>query len=924
MPRSGLPPTAGRRRWWPGRRWSSASCPYAALASLLPDARVEPVLRRHRDRRGDEPWRSPCAGGRRPSGGDLDPAAARAWPSSTSSGRSPARSRCCSSSTTSSGATARRPPRSRSPCAARTSVPVALLAGVRTGVRSAASVDADRGGAARRPRRSDWRSGRCRSGPSAGSSSADGPARGRALVTARIAEAAGGNPLLALELARAIDAAGPDPAPGEPLAIPASAEPLIADRLGRLSRRRRRRGPGRGPGRQRHDAAILRVAVRRRRRGAGVDEALRAGLLDLDGEVVRLGHPLVGRRGRRTGDPRAATGDPCAARAARRPTRRPRPAPRPRGGRTRTRDAAAACDAAADDAERRGAPAAAAELAELAVGLTASGRPRPPGGPTMSGGRPARRRRRPRPGAREHLEAGLAVADDAGTTGSRSCSSASSSPTSSAAGPAARERGRGGPRGGRRRPDPPGPGARRDARPGGPRTPREERRHAAAVARAPRGSRGRSARSGRRRARDPRRRPARCGRGAGLRPARARARARSIAAGLRRRIARGPGRRPPDRRPDRRGARVAGPSRWRAWSGPATSRAGSARSPRWRGRRSWPAITAPRGALPRRPPVSSPPTSVPTRPARASTRPTSTRCSATARRFGRPRPRGSPTRRPPGTAWVVALWHRALGIDALAAGEPGLAADHLRRTLGRGARARDPRAELGAGRRRPRRGPRRAPVGSTRPRPRSPSSACGRRPPDCRGRVVGARPRHGRAPPARDDLDGSARGARRGRRRRRRACRSPWSERGPTSFAVSVLRRLRRVREARAALERRTGHVRRVPVATVGGTGRRRARPAGRARDVAGARSPPRSARSPSWRQPGARTARSPTTLVVSVRTVESQLSAVYAKLGVRGRAALARALDRGGGAPRRIGRGPRRPASGGAAPGHRFRGSTG
>jgi len=31
--------------------------------------------------------------------------------------------------------------------------------------------------------------------------------------------------------------------------------------------------------------------------------------------------------------------------------------------------------------------------------------------------------------------------------------------------------------------------------------------------------------------------------------------------------------------------------------------------------------------------------------------------------------------------------------------------------------------------------------------------------------------------------------------------------------------------------------------------------------------------------------------LVVSVRTVESQLSTVYAKLGVRGRAALARAL---------------------------------
>ena len=35
--------------------------------------------------------------------------------------------------------------------------------------------------------------------------------------------------------------------------------------------------------------------------------------------------------------------------------------------------------------------------------------------------------------------------------------------------------------------------------------------------------------------------------------------------------------------------------------------------------------------------------------------------------------------------------------------------------------------------------------------------------------------------------------------------------------------------------------------------------------------------------------------LVVSVRTVESQLSAVYGKLGVRGRATLARALARAG-----------------------------
>ena len=233
-----------------------------------------------------------------------------------------------------------------------------------------------------------------------------GRSRARAL-TARIAEAAGGNPLLALELVRAIDAAGSDPAPGEPLAIPSSAEPLIGDRLARLS-------PaaadavlavalaGRAP------LALLRAAVDDGVAVAGVQEAVDAGLLDLDGEALRLGHPLVGAAavGRAAPERRRATHARLAVASAD-PEARARhlalAAPGP------DRDAAAACDAAADDAERRGAPAAAADLAELAVGLTdtadvarVAARRCRAAALRVAVGDPAR--------AREHLDAGLAVA----------------------------------------------------------------------------------------------------------------------------------------------------------------------------------------------------------------------------------------------------------------------------------------------------------------------------------------------------------------------------------------------------------------------------------------------------------------------------------------------------------------------------------
>ncbi len=138
------------------------------------------------------------------------------------------------------------------------------------------------------------------------------------------------------------------------------------------------------------------------------NEAVDAGLLDLDGEALRLGHPLVGAAavGRATPERRRATHARLAVASAD-PERRARhlalAAPGP------DRDAATACDAAADDAERRGAPAAAADLAELAVGLTdtadvarVAARRCRAAALRVAVGDPAR--------AREHIDAGLAAA----------------------------------------------------------------------------------------------------------------------------------------------------------------------------------------------------------------------------------------------------------------------------------------------------------------------------------------------------------------------------------------------------------------------------------------------------------------------------------------------------------------------------------
>ena len=336
--------------------------PHAALSSLLPDARVDPVLPAIAAprRRALE-----IALRKTPATGDLDPAALGLAVLDVV--RAIARPvpvllvvddlQWCDGPTASALAFALR---------RAGDSPVALLAGVRTGIASPAVDGISRA-------LPDAMVDRVAVGPlSVGAirrlvESRSGRSRARA-VTARIAEAAGGNPLLALELARAIDATGRDPAPGEPLTIPSSAEPLIGERLGRLS------GPA-------LDAILtvalagsatvarLRVAADEAVAGAGVQEAMSAGLLELDGEALRLSHPLVGAAavGRATLERRRATHAHLAASTTDAEGRARHLAMAADGP---DPDAAAACDAASHSAERRGAPEVAADLAELAVGLT--------------------------------------------------------------------------------------------------------------------------------------------------------------------------------------------------------------------------------------------------------------------------------------------------------------------------------------------------------------------------------------------------------------------------------------------------------------------------------------------------------------------------------------------------------------------------
>jgi tetratricopeptide (TPR) repeat protein len=183
----------------------------------------------------------------------------------------------------------------------------------------------------------------------------------------RLWETSGGNPFFALEIASALQRRGGTLAPGEELPIPSDLDELLYARLDGLS------------------AAALEVAhavaaladptaplvelAVGRRSDAGLAETFAAQILELDGERVRFSHPLLGSAvaarqtpsRRRSLHARLAKIVPTAEERARHlalATAEP------------SREIALILEDAARSAHARGAPEAAAELAEQALRLT--------------------------------------------------------------------------------------------------------------------------------------------------------------------------------------------------------------------------------------------------------------------------------------------------------------------------------------------------------------------------------------------------------------------------------------------------------------------------------------------------------------------------------------------------------------------------
>jgi DNA-binding CsgD family transcriptional regulator len=185
----------------------------------------------------------------------------------------------------------------------------------------------------------------------------------------RLWETSGGNPFFALELGRALQRRGRISAPGDPLPIPSTLEELLRERL-----------DGLGPAalEASHVAAAvaepttgLLETVLGDRADAALSEALDTRILELDGERLRFTHPLLGSAV-------AARQTPARRRALHARLAKLVPA-----GEERARHLALATDApnrtiaaklekAAASANARGAPAAAAALADHALRLTAA------------------------------------------------------------------------------------------------------------------------------------------------------------------------------------------------------------------------------------------------------------------------------------------------------------------------------------------------------------------------------------------------------------------------------------------------------------------------------------------------------------------------------------------------------------------------
>jgi DNA-binding CsgD family transcriptional regulator len=188
----------------------------------------------------------------------------------------------------------------------------------------------------------------------------------------RVVEACEGNPLFALELGRELQRRGTRPTAGEPLPIPSDLKQLVGDRIARLPARSRKlvltAAALANPTREVLEAASGNAD----RAEADLDRAVRAGVLELEGDRVRFTHPLLAAATyseASSSQRRAAHG--ALALVAADPQERAHHLALSATG--TSEDIAAELEAAGAHARRRGAPDAAAELCEQAARLTPAG-----------------------------------------------------------------------------------------------------------------------------------------------------------------------------------------------------------------------------------------------------------------------------------------------------------------------------------------------------------------------------------------------------------------------------------------------------------------------------------------------------------------------------------------------------------------------
>lgn len=184
----------------------------------------------------------------------------------------------------------------------------------------------------------------------------------------RVHETSGGNPFFALQLAEAIQRSGSDAAPSAVLRVPRQLRGLVANRLGGLS------APTRSTllhvaALARPSLAVLAAAEEQDAASRSLDEAEAANVVEIIGNEVRFTHPLLAsvHYSSATAVQRRAA-HARLSKVVTDPEERARH--RALAATGADSDVAIALDNAADRARARGAPAAAADLLDLALTLT--------------------------------------------------------------------------------------------------------------------------------------------------------------------------------------------------------------------------------------------------------------------------------------------------------------------------------------------------------------------------------------------------------------------------------------------------------------------------------------------------------------------------------------------------------------------------